>query len=39
MSKARTCLWFKNKAEAAVRFYVGLLPDSRIETLQRAPGP
>ena len=39
MSKAKTCLWFKNEAEAAMRFYVGLLPDSHIDHIQRSPGP
>ena len=34
-----TCLWFARAAEAAVRLYVDLVPDSRIVHLQRAPGP
>ena len=39
MTKAKTCLWFKVDAESAARFYVDLLPGSRIEHVQRAPGP
>lgn len=39
MTKARTCLWFKDDGEAAVRFYVDLVPGSRVEHIQRAPGP
>lgn len=39
MSKVMTCLWFDRDAEAAARFYVSLLPDSRIDdVLRRAPG-
>ena len=29
--KVRTCLWFSAKALEAARFYVSLLPDSKIE--------
>src|SRR3954447_6059965 len=32
-----TCLWFGKDAEAAVRFYVSLVPDSCLEHIQRAP--
>jgi predicted 3-demethylubiquinone-9 3-methyltransferase (glyoxalase superfamily) len=32
------CLWFDGKAEEAASFYVSLLPDSRIDTVHRAPG-
>ncbi|HKP79726.1 MAG TPA: VOC family protein [Phenylobacterium sp.] len=39
MAKVKTCLWFKDEAEAAVQFYVALLPGSRVEHVQRAPGP
>jgi len=39
MTTAKTCLWFKDDAEAATRFYVGLLPGSQVEHVQRAPGP
>jgi predicted 3-demethylubiquinone-9 3-methyltransferase (glyoxalase superfamily) len=35
MSKITPCLWFDGEAEAAAKFYVSLLPDSRIETVQR----
>lgn len=37
-SKVRTCLWFREEAETAARFYTSLLPDSRIETVYR-PDP
>lgn len=30
-AKVRTCLWFAGNGEEAARFYVSLLPDSRIE--------
>lgn len=33
MSKMTTCLWFDGKAEEAARFYVSLLPESRIGTV------
>lgn len=39
MAKVKTCLWFKDEAEAAVQYYVALLPGSRVEHVQRAPGP
>ena len=35
MSKVSPCLWFDGEAEEAAKFYVSLLPDSRIETIQR----
>jgi predicted 3-demethylubiquinone-9 3-methyltransferase (glyoxalase superfamily) len=35
MSKISPCLWFDGKAEEAANFYVSLLPDSRIVTVQR----
>jgi len=35
MSKISPCLWFESEAEEAAKFYVSLLPDSRIETVQR----
>jgi predicted 3-demethylubiquinone-9 3-methyltransferase (glyoxalase superfamily) len=38
MSKVSTCLWFGTDAEAAVRFYVSLLPGSSIEQVMRSPG-
>ena len=37
MSKIRPCLWFGNEAEEAANFYVSLLPDSRIDNVQRSP--
>jgi predicted 3-demethylubiquinone-9 3-methyltransferase (glyoxalase superfamily) len=39
MAKVKTCLWFRNDAEAAVRFYVSLLPGSQIEHVLHSPGP
>lgn len=39
MSKVSTCLWFGKDLEAAVRFYVSLIPGSAIGHVQRAPGP
>jgi predicted 3-demethylubiquinone-9 3-methyltransferase (glyoxalase superfamily) len=38
MSEVSTCLWFEKDAEAAVRFYVSLVPGSSIETILRSPG-
>jgi predicted 3-demethylubiquinone-9 3-methyltransferase (glyoxalase superfamily) len=35
MSKISPCLWFVSEAEEAANFYVSLLPDSRIEKIQR----
>src|SRR5207247_7429632 len=35
MSKVSPCLWFDGEAEEAANFYVSLLPDSKIETVQR----
>ena len=35
MSKITPCLWFEGEAEEAANFYVSLLPDSKIETVQR----
>ena len=37
MSKISPCLWFDGNAEEAAEFYVSLLPDSRIENVQRSP--
>ncbi|WP_106640353.1 VOC family protein [Allosphingosinicella vermicomposti] len=31
------CLWFDKQAEEAAKFYVSLLPDSRIDKVHRAP--
>jgi len=35
MSKISPCLWFASEAEEAANFYVSLLPDSRIDVVQR----
>ncbi|SRR6266702_258169 len=35
MSKISPCLWFDGHAEEAAKFYVSLLPGSRIETIQK----
>jgi predicted 3-demethylubiquinone-9 3-methyltransferase (glyoxalase superfamily) len=35
MSKISPCLWFKNEAEEAAKFYVSLLPCSRIDRMQK----
>jgi predicted 3-demethylubiquinone-9 3-methyltransferase (glyoxalase superfamily) len=35
MSKISPCLWFDGEAEEAANFYVSLMPDSRIEKVQR----
>ena len=35
MSKISPCLWFDGEAKEAAEFYVSLLPDSRIEKLQK----
>ena len=37
MQKVTPYLWFDGQAENAARFYVSLLPDSRIERVTRAP--
>jgi predicted 3-demethylubiquinone-9 3-methyltransferase (glyoxalase superfamily) len=37
MSKITPCLWFDGQAEEAANFYVTLLPDSRVDKVQRAP--
>jgi predicted 3-demethylubiquinone-9 3-methyltransferase (glyoxalase superfamily) len=37
MSKISPCLWFNGEAEEAAKFYVSLLPDSRINHVQRSP--
>jgi predicted 3-demethylubiquinone-9 3-methyltransferase (glyoxalase superfamily) len=36
MSKITPCLWFNGEAEEAAEFYVSLLPDSRIDNVQRS---
>ena len=35
MSKIAPCLWFDGEAEEAAKFYVSLLPDSRVDHVQR----
>jgi predicted 3-demethylubiquinone-9 3-methyltransferase (glyoxalase superfamily) len=37
MSKITPTLWYDGTAEEAARFYVTLLPDSRIEAVNRSP--
>ena len=37
MSKISPCLWFDGEAEEAAKFYVSLLPGSKIETVQKNP--
>src|SRR5262245_43651685 len=37
MSTISPCLWFDGEAEGAAKLYVSLLPDSRIEHVQRNP--
>jgi predicted 3-demethylubiquinone-9 3-methyltransferase (glyoxalase superfamily) len=39
MSKVSTCLWFGKDAEAAVRFYISLVPGSSLGNTLRSPGP
>lgn len=36
--RLRPCLWFDGDAEAAARFYAATFPDSRVDTVHRAPG-
>jgi predicted 3-demethylubiquinone-9 3-methyltransferase (glyoxalase superfamily) len=35
MSKVSPCLWFDGEAEEAANLYVSLLPNSKIETIQK----
>ena len=37
MQKITPCLWFDGQAEEAARFYVSLLPNSRINRILRSP--
>jgi predicted 3-demethylubiquinone-9 3-methyltransferase (glyoxalase superfamily) len=37
MSKISPCLWFNGEAEEAAKFYVSLLPDSKIDKIQKSP--
>jgi predicted 3-demethylubiquinone-9 3-methyltransferase (glyoxalase superfamily) len=36
-SKVYTCLWFNHNAEEAAKFYVSLIPNSRIDAIHRSP--
>lgn len=36
-TKVRTCLWFDDEALPAAAFYCSLLPDSRVERVERYP--
>jgi predicted 3-demethylubiquinone-9 3-methyltransferase (glyoxalase superfamily) len=38
VDKIRPCLWFDKNAEEAARFYADTFPDTRIESVGRAPG-
>jgi predicted 3-demethylubiquinone-9 3-methyltransferase (glyoxalase superfamily) len=38
MSTITPCLWFNLNAEEAAKFYTSLLPDSRVDKVNRAPG-
>lgn len=37
MSKISPCLWFDTEAEEAAKFYVSLVPNSRIDKVQKSP--
>lgn len=37
MSKIAPCLWFNGQAEEAAKFYVSLLPNSRVDKVMRSP--
>ena len=37
MSKIVPCLWYDGQAEEAANFYVTLLPDSRVDRVNRSP--
>ena len=37
MNKITPCLWFNGDAEAAAKFYISLLPGSRIDRVFRSP--
>jgi len=38
IDKIRPCLWFDKNAEEAARFYADTFPDTRIDSVGRAPG-
>ncbi len=37
MSEVSTCLWFGKDGEAAARFYVSIVPNSKIDNVWRGP--
>jgi predicted 3-demethylubiquinone-9 3-methyltransferase (glyoxalase superfamily) len=37
MAKILPCLWYTDKAEEAAKFYVSLIPDSRIDSVTTLP--
>ncbi|NNM74729.1 VOC family protein [Enterovirga aerilata] len=37
MAAITPCLWFDGVAEEAARFYAGLVPDSRVDRVNRSP--
>lgn len=37
MNKLTPCLWFDDNAEEAARFYVSLIPNSRVDAVRKAP--
>jgi predicted 3-demethylubiquinone-9 3-methyltransferase (glyoxalase superfamily) len=37
LQKVTPCLWFDGDAEEAARYYVSVLPDSRIDRVFRSP--
>jgi len=37
MTAITPCLWFDGKAEEAATFYASILPDSRVDSVHRAP--
>lgn len=36
--KHRVCLWYNGDAEEAFKFYAATFPDTRVDSVQRAPG-
>jgi len=37
MSKISPCLWFEREAEEAAKFYISLLPNSKIDNVMHSP--
>src|SRR5690606_6482244 len=37
IAKNTDCLWYDKEAEEAANFYASVLPDSRVEAINRAP--